>query len=60
MKKIKFELEERDGNAFMLIGAFTKEARKQGWTPEEISSFRNEAMAGDYDNLLRTIMKYSE
>jgi len=45
-----------DGNAFAVLGAFQREARKQGWTPEEIATVRAEAMSGDYNHLLATIM----
>lgn len=45
-----------DSNAFAVMGAFRKNAHKQGWTPEEIKAVLDEAMNGDYDHLLATIM----
>ena len=45
-----------DGNAFAVLGAFQREARRQGWTPEAIKKVQDKAMSGDYDNLLSTIM----
>jgi len=40
----------------MVLGAFKKAARQQGWTPEEIDLVVKEAMSGDYDHLLATIL----
>lgn len=59
-KKVKMELVGIDGNAFSIIGAFTKEARRQGWSKEEIDEVLEEAKSGDYDNLLQTFIKYTE
>jgi hypothetical protein len=56
MKKVKLELVGLDGNAFSVMGAFKNAARKQGWTPEEITVVLKEAMSGDYNHLLATIM----
>lgn len=58
MKKITLELEGLDGNAFAILGAFRTQARREGWTKEEIENFTKEAMAGDYDHLLQTVIKY--
>jgi hypothetical protein len=55
-KKVKLELVGLDGNAFSVMGAFQRAARRQGWTPEEIKSVIDECMSGDYDHLLATIM----
>ena len=48
----------QDGNAFAIIGACTKAARKAGWTSEEITQVRDEMMSGDYNHLLATAMKH--
>ena len=45
-----------DGNAFMVMGAFSRNARQQGWTKDEIQAVLDEAKSGDYDHLLATIM----
>ena len=58
MKKITLELEGLDGNAFAILGAFRKQARREKWTDEEISEVIKEAQSGDYDHLLQTIIKY--
>ena len=59
-KKVKMKLVGLDGNAFSLMGAFQREAKKQGWFKEEIDEVFEEAKSGDYDNLLRTFIKYIE
>ena len=45
-----------DGNAFVVMGAFSRNARQQGWTKDEIQAVLDEAKSGDYDHLLATIM----
>ena len=59
-KKVKLELVGLDGNAFMVMCAFQRAARRQGWTSEEIKSVLDECMSGDYDHLLATIMANTE
>jgi hypothetical protein len=59
-KKVKLNLVGTDGNAFAVLGAFQRAARKQGWTKEEIGAIITECMTGDYNNLLSTILKYTE
>ena len=60
IKKVKLNLVGLDGNAFSLMGAFTKQARREKWTPEEIKIVMDECQAGDYDHLLATLMKYCD
>jgi len=55
-KKVKMSLVGLDGNAFSLIGAFIKAARKQGYTSEEINAVIDKCIAGKYDHLLCTLM----
>lgn len=47
-----------DGNAFAVLGEARRAARKAGWSDERWASVRDEAMAGDYDHLLRTLMEH--
>lgn len=49
-----------DGNALAIIGRATQAARKVGLTQEQIDEYWQEAMSGNYDNLLRVTMKYFE
>jgi hypothetical protein len=60
MKKVKLELVGLNGNAYVLLGAFQRAARKQGWSPDEIKKVMTEATSGDYDNLLRVLVSYCE
>jgi len=57
-KKVKLKLVGIDGNAYFLLGAFQNQAQKEGWTKEEIDTVCDEAMSGDYNHLLRTLMKF--
>jgi hypothetical protein len=54
-KRIKLNLVGLDGNAFSIMGAFKRQARKEGWTDEEIRKVLEKAMSGDYNHLLATI-----
>jgi hypothetical protein len=57
MKKLNLNLVGKNKNAWSLLGYFTREAKKTGWTPEEINKTAKEAMRGDYDHLLRVLME---
>lgn len=61
-KKLKKDIfdDEIDGNAFVVLGTFARQAKQEGWSLDEIAEVRQEAMSGDYDHLLRTVMKYTE
>lgn len=58
-KTVKLRLVGLDGNAFFILGAFTRAARRQKWTEAEIKQVCDEAMSGDYDHLLQTMMKHA-
>lgn len=55
MKKISLNLIGLDGNSFSILGAFTKQAKKEKWNEEEIKEVTTEAMSGDYNHLLSTL-----
>lgn len=55
-KKVKLQLVGLDGNAYSVMGAFQRAARRQGWSQAEIKVVLDEAMSGDYNHLLATIM----
>ena len=59
-KKVKMNLIGVDSNAFSIMGKFSKNALKQGWTKDEVGEVIDEATNGDYNHLLRTFMKYTE
>ena len=56
VKKVNLDLTELDGNAFMLIGAFRKQARREQWTDAEIKAVTEDCMSGDYDHLLQVLI----
>lgn len=60
MKTIKLNLVGLDGNAFALMGAFRKQAKKEGWTAAEIKEVLDKCMESDYDDLLCTLMERCE
>lgn len=59
-KTVNLDLVGVDANAFSILGAFQRQARREGWTPEEISLVVEEAKNGNYDHLLDTISDYCE
>ena len=58
MKKVEMSLVGLNGNAFVLLGTFQKNAKRQGWTQEEINPVIEQATSGDYNNLLATLQAY--
>ena len=59
-KTVKLRLVGLDGNAFSLLGAFAKAARREGWTKEQIDAVLHEATSDDYDHLLSTLVAHCE
>jgi len=59
-KKIKLDLVGLDGNAFALMGAFQKQARREGWTQDEVKIVLDKCTSGDYDNLIITLLDHCE
>lgn len=53
---VEVELVGRDGNAFAVMGATIAALRNAKVPAEEISKYREQAMSGDYNNLLQTTM----
>lgn len=47
------QLTGNDGNAFAIIGACQKAARRANWPKNRIDAVRDDMMAGDYDHLLQ-------
>ena len=54
------QLEGIDSNAFVIIGACMRVARKAQWSQARMDMVRAEMTSGDYDNVLQTAMKYFE
>jgi len=57
-KFVELDLTSVDGNAFMLMGAFSRAARNAGWSKDEIDEVMKECQSGDYDHLVQTLMTY--
>ena len=55
---IKVQLTGQDGNAYAILFAVGKALRKNNVSTEDIAEFKQEAMFGDYDNLLQTCCKW--
>lgn len=47
-----------DGNAFTILCAATKAMREAELPKEEIREFVDEAVSGDYEHLIRTVMTW--
>ena len=55
---ITVRLVGNDGNAFAVLGLVSKALKKANVPKDEISRFTDEAIQGDYDHLLRTVMQW--
>ena len=56
--QVKVELVGTNSNAFAILGACSKAAKRAGLSKEEIDEFMAETKSGDYDHLLQTCMEY--
>jgi len=59
-KTVNLNLVGVNGNAFMIMGVFRRQAKDEGWTQEEIDMVLTEAKNGDYNHLLATIENHCE
>ena len=55
---VKVRLVGEDGNAFSILGRCRAAMRKAGYPQAFIDTFVTEATAGNYDDLLATVMRY--
>ena len=56
--KPKLQLSGEDGNAFSIMGRARRVLQREHYSQEDIDAIMDEAMSGDYDNPLATMMKY--
>jgi len=56
--EIEVQLTGKDGNAFSIIGSVRTAMKRNKIPKEDIKAFQEEAMSGDYDNVLVTCMKW--
>ena len=59
-KRIKMSLVGIDGNAHVIMGTFQRNARRQGWSSEEINAVIEKCKSGNYDDLICNIMAHIE
>jgi hypothetical protein len=59
-KTVNLDLVGVNGNAFMIMGVFGRQAKREGWSQEEIDLVLTEAKSGDYNHLLATIENHCE
>ena len=59
-KTVNLDLVGVNGNAFMIMGVFQRQAKKEGWTATEIEVVLKEAKSRDYNYLLATIENHCE
>jgi menaquinone-dependent protoporphyrinogen IX oxidase len=55
---IKVQLSGKDGNAFEIMSSVTSALRKAGVSSDDVQDYTKESMSGDYDNVLRTAMRW--
>ena len=56
--EVHVKLVGEDGNAMAILGRILKALREDGVSTEESERFTEEAMSGDYNNLLATAMRW--
>jgi hypothetical protein len=59
-KTVDLDLVGVNGNAFMIMGVFRRQAVKEGWSDEEIQMVLDEAKSGNYDHLMATIINHCD
>jgi hypothetical protein len=55
---VHVQLTGSDGNSMMIVARVRKAMRKAGVPDAQITEFTDEAMSGDYNNLLDTCMRW--
>lgn len=56
--EIEVELVGQDGNAFAIMASISQAMRRAKVPQAEIDQYLEESRSGDYDNLLRTAMRW--
>ena len=57
---VKVKLVGEDGNAFNILGKVSRALKQAGYSDDFIREYQNQAMSGDYDNLLMVTMSFVE
>jgi hypothetical protein len=56
--EIQVQLVGLDGNAWSIMARVSSALKKAGVSEDEVSEYLAESQSGDYDNLLRTAVKW--
>lgn len=56
--EVEVQLTGTDGNAYAILTKMRVAMKRAGFEVDEIREFSDEAMAGNYDHLLQTCMKW--
>ena len=57
-KTVNLDLTTIDSNIFAIFGAFSRQARREKWTQQEIDAVLEEAKKHDYNHAIATISEY--
>lgn len=55
---VEVQLSGEDGHPIMIVGRVKKALVRAGVPADEVARFRDEALSGDYDQVLQTAMKW--
>ena len=55
--EVALDFDRVEGNAYALLGAFRKAARRQGYPQADIDRVVSEAKSGDYEHLVSVLMR---
>ena len=55
--EVALDFDRVEGNAYALLGAFRKTARRQGYPQANIDRVIEEARSGDYGHLVNVLMR---
>lgn len=56
--QVTVQLSQMDGNAFAIVARVREALRRGKVGHDEVEAFTKEAMSGDYDHLLQTVMRW--
>ena len=59
-KSVNLDLVGLNANAFALMGAWRRQAKREEWTEEEIEAVIAEATSSDYNHLLSVLDNHCE
>ena len=55
---IEVKLSETDANAFAIVSKVKRTLKRNGVSKEELQEFIDEALSGDYDNVIQTCFRW--